>query len=88
MKNYKFNLLSFLVLAVPFSFTSTSNNNYEIPSKIYNHSCFVNKHCFAIDITENKVDRGSVTLSFGEIIIHPGASWSIIDNAFLILLVN
>lgn len=37
---------------------------------------------FAIDITENKVDRGSVTLSFGEIIIHPGASWSIIDNAF------
>lgn len=37
---------------------------------------------FAIDITENRVDRGFVTLSFGEIIIHPSASWSIIDNSF------
>ena len=64
MKNYKFNLLSFLVLAVPFSFTSTSNNNYEIPSKFIITVALLTNIVFAIDITENKVDRGSVTLSF------------------------
>ncbi|KAF6067020.1 Hyphally regulated cell wall protein N-terminal family protein [Candida albicans] len=37
---------------------------------------------FAIEITENKVDRGTVTLNLGDITIYPGASWSIIDNAY------
>ncbi|KGR03355.1 hypothetical protein MG3_05763, partial [Candida albicans P78048] len=37
---------------------------------------------FAIEITENKVDRGTVTLNLSDITIYPGASWSIIDNAY------
>ncbi|KHC28212.1 hypothetical protein MGQ_05707, partial [Candida albicans P76067] len=37
---------------------------------------------FAIEITENKVDRGTVTLNLGDITIYPGAFWSIIDNAY------
>ena len=37
---------------------------------------------FAIEIAENKVDRGSITLNLGDIIIYTGATWSIIDNAY------
>lgn len=37
---------------------------------------------FALEITENKIDRGTVTLNLGDITIYPGASWSIIDNAY------
>ncbi|EMG47096.1 hypothetical protein G210_2629, partial [Candida maltosa Xu316] len=35
----------------------------------------------ALDVTENRVDRGVISLNFGDITIHSGASWSIINNA-------
>lgn len=83
MKNYKFNLLSFLVFW-QFRFLSRQLQTtiMKFLQKFIITVALLTNIVFAIDITENKVDRGSVTLSFGEIIIHPGASWSIIDNAF------
>ncbi|EMG47609.1 hypothetical protein G210_1984, partial [Candida maltosa Xu316] len=36
---------------------------------------------FALDVTSNRVDRGSISLNLGSITIHSGASWSIINNA-------
>lgn len=41
---------------------------------------------FGIDITEDKVDRGAIDLSAGDITIHSGASWSIINNALTSIL--
>ena len=83
MKNYKFNLLSFLVFGSSVFFSRQLQTTImKFLQKFIITVALLTNIVFAIDITENKVDRGSVTLSFGEIIIHPGASWSIIDNAF------
>ena len=42
---------------------------------------FLFNYALSKDITVDTVDRGSISLSVGDINIHTGASWSIINNA-------
>ncbi|KAK6453613.1 Hyphally regulated cell wall protein N-terminal-domain-containing protein [Scheffersomyces xylosifermentans] len=42
----------------------------------------------AIDITTQRVDRGFIDLSIGDINIHSGAYWSIVDNALSVIAGN
>ncbi|KAG5422141.1 hypothetical protein I9W82_001235 [Candida metapsilosis] len=52
-----------------------------IYSKLYLLACVLVGVVSGLDITSNRVDQNSVNLNVGDITIHSGASWSIINNA-------
>nr|QCW05814.1 Iff01 [Candida metapsilosis] len=52
-----------------------------IYSKLYLLACVLVGVVLGLDITSNRVDQNSVNLNVGDITIHSGASWSIINNA-------
>ncbi|KAI5970592.1 hypothetical protein CANMA_000333, partial [Candida margitis] len=52
-----------------------------ILKKLHLIFCFLVAVASGLDITENTVDRGTISLNVGNINIHSGAYWSIIDNA-------
>lgn len=89
LKNYKFNQYS--LLFSPIFFFSILFHHYNSIQSIITMKLFQNiivslalftQLIFAIEIAENKVDRGTITLNLGDIIIYTGATWSIIDNAY------
>ena len=49
--------------------------------KLYLLSCFLFALVLGLDITSNRVDRSTINLDIGDITIHSGAYWSIINNA-------
>ncbi|CCG25649.1 Iff5 GPI-anchored protein [Candida orthopsilosis Co 90-125] len=52
-----------------------------IISKQYLVFCFLLPVVLGLDITSNTVDRGAVSFNVGDITVHSGAYWSIINNA-------
>ncbi|EMG47709.1 hypothetical protein G210_1869, partial [Candida maltosa Xu316] len=42
---------------------------------------FIINSVFTLEVTENTVDRGTISLNVGDVTIKPGAYWAIINNA-------
>ena len=84
-ENYKFIQypLPFFTISILFITTNQSSIfHMQLFQNILVSIALLTQVVFAIEITENKVDRGTVTLNLGDITIYPGVSWSIIDNAY------
>ncbi|KAK6459805.1 Hyphally-regulated cell wall protein, partial [Scheffersomyces xylosifermentans] len=57
-------------------------------SNLLTRALLLGATALALEVTSNRVDRGFLTLSIGDITIDSGAYWSIVDNALSVLTGN
>lgn len=68
-------------------FSIHKTNNFQMLGirNLFIGICLILQFAFSLDITSDRVDRGTIDIGLGDTTIHSGASWSIINNAITAL---